>query len=95
MSRHHGAVSSRRWERVRRAVFDRDGYRCTACGAAGALECDHVRPLALGSDPYDQNNLQTLCRSCHIKKTSKENSREITPAERAWNELVAELTGAR
>ena len=93
MSRNHAYLNTCRWAAVRRAVFERDGYRCVMCGRAGRLECDHITPLEHnpGQDPYDMNGLQTLCRACHIEKTARENRRELTPAEDAWRELVAEL----
>ena len=93
MSRHHTHLHARRWAAVRRQVHARDRYRCRSCGRAGRLECDHVTPLQRepGQDPYDINGLQTLCRACHIEKTARENRRELTPAEAAWRELVAEL----
>ena len=86
MSRHHLKIHARRWARVRRAVFERDGFRCVKCGRAGRLECDHVTPLQAepGQDPYDMTNLQTLCRSCHIEKTRAENRRPLTVEEKAW-----------
>ena len=95
MSNHHIRLHGRRWAAARRSVFERDGYRCTACGRAGRLECDHIRSLERdpAQDPYDPNGLQTLCRSCHVAKTAAENRREPTPAEAAWRELVAELAG--
>ena len=93
MSRHHTHVNARRWAAVRRAVFERDGWRCVMCGKAGRLECDHVTPMQRepGQDVYDPNGLQTLCRSCHIEKTRAENRRELTPAEIQWRALVSEL----
>jgi len=33
---------------------------------------DHVRPLSDGGDHYDADNLQALCRSCHARKTCRE-----------------------
>ena len=93
MSRCHAALNARRWAAVRRVVFERDGWRCVMCGRAGRLECDHVDRDWRG-DPYDPTNLQTLCRTCHIAKTADENRRPPTPAESAWREYVAELTGA-
>ena len=94
MSRHHAHLNTRRWAAVRRAAFRRDGYRCTACGKAGRLECDHITPLQRGpgQDPFDPNGLQSLCRECHIEKTARGNRRPLTPAELAWRELVAELS---
>ena len=93
MSRHHTRLYAKRWVNVRRAAFERDGWRCTCCGRAGRLECDHVTPLERepGQDPYDVNGLQTLCRECHIDKTARENQRELTPGEAAWRELVQSM----
>ena len=42
-------------------------------------------------DPYDPNGVQTLCRSCHIAKTARENRRPLAPAELRWRVLVTEL----
>ena len=93
MSRSHLHLNTHRWAAVRRAVLERDGWRCVECGRAGRLECDHISPLQRepGQDPYDPNGLQSLCRRCHIEKTRQENRREPTPAESAWRELVAEM----
>ena len=91
MSRNHACLDPRQWAAVRRAVFERDGYRCRACGLPGRLECDHVQPLRRGGDPWDMDNLQSLCRGCHIAKTAAENKREPTPDEAAWRALVAEV----
>jgi 5-methylcytosine-specific restriction protein A len=55
---------------LRLGVFRRDGYRCQHCGHeahAADLEVDHVLPWSWGGDD-DQENLQTLCRSCNRKK---------------------------
>ncbi len=93
MSANHVQLHHIRWQVARRAVFARDGYRCTLCGRAGRLEADHIVPLDRepGQDPYDPDGLQTLCRTCHIQKTRRENRREPTPAEAEWKALVAEI----
>ena len=57
------------------------------------MEVDHIRPLRAGGKVYDPDNLQVLCRDCHIAKTAGENRRPLTPAELAWRELVAEMVG--
>lgn len=90
--RHAILVRTRRWQHVRRAVFERDGFRCCACGLPGKLECDHVAPLQRepGQDPWDINGLQTLCRACHLEKTRRENRRETTPGADRWRKLMAE-----
>ena len=64
--------AGRQWKVVRRAIFDRDNWRCRICGKAGVLNCDHIRPIAKGGDWYDPTNLRTLCRGCHIKITALE-----------------------
>ena len=35
-------------------------------------EIDHVRPISMGGEMYDYDNLQQLCHVCHTRKTSKE-----------------------
>ena len=91
MSRRHTHLNARRWAAVRRIVFERDGWRCVECGRAGRLEVDHVVPLKRGGDQLALDNLQALCRACHIEKTRRENRRPPTPAEAAWRRLVAEM----
>ena len=79
-----------RWAKVRRQVLDRDGWRCVKCGKAGRPEVDHVLPLHLGGDAWALDNLQTLCRACHIQKTRGENRREMSLDEAAWQQLMDE-----
>ena len=93
MSKFHTPLRRKRWAAVRRAVFERDGWRCVLCGRAGRLECDHVTPLDQGGEPWDPDNLQTLCRACHVAKSRAENRRPPTEAEAAWRVLVTEIIG--
>ena len=89
-SRLHRAINPRRWAAVRRAVFQRDGYRCRACGRAGRLECDHIRPLRKGGDPYALANCQALCRDCHKAKSARESTKPDPERER-WKALLLHL----
>ena len=84
----HKKLSSSRWSRIRRRVFDRDGWRCRACGKAGALEAHHVLPLHRGGDAFDLGNIETRCRSCHVEV----HRRKLSPEARAWADLLTELT---
>lgn len=61
-----------RWESVRRQAIIRARYRCQQCGRAGRLEVDHIKPAFEGGDEWDFDNLQVLCRACHIAKTRRE-----------------------
>ena len=40
-----------------------------------ATEVDHIQAIESEHDAlfYDENNLQGLCKSCHSRKTAKEN----------------------
>ena len=104
MSQNHVSINKAKWATVRQYIFNRDGYRCRACGKAGALECDHIKPLEdyPDQDYYAPGGLQTLCRGCHIEKTRRErlkreakrrkdNPPRTTPGELAWAALVAEM----
>ena len=80
----------RRWQAVRRAALKRDRWRCRACGKAGVLEVDHVVRIEDGGPEYDLDNLQALCRGCHVQKTSAE--RGVIPLPADWTALVEDLT---
>jgi 5-methylcytosine-specific restriction endonuclease McrA len=59
------------WQRLRRRVLERDGYRCRECGRM-ADQVDHIVPVRLGGAQFDMDNCQSLCASCHSKKTARE-----------------------
>ena len=70
------------WERVRRRVLRRDGYRCYVCGAEGASQVDHIIPVSRGGTD-DESNLASICNACHAAKTSREaNARNPKAAPR-------------
>lgn len=71
-----GIRASIRWQ-----VFERDDFRCVACGATaldGAiLHIDHILPRSKGGTDT-MENYQTLCQTCNIGKSnhSERNLRE-------------------
>ena len=94
MSREHKKINQVRWSRVRWAVLRRDKYLCQSCGRAGRLEVDHVTALHLdpSQDAFDLDGLQTLCRTCHLAKTAKENKRRrVGPVALRWQEFLGEI----
>ena len=93
-SKHFAALDRKRWQLLRLRVFERDNWRCRACGKAGRLECDHIVPLHKGGDPYDRENLQTLCVGCHVEKTRADTGHGPDPARDAWRELVLEIANS-
>lgn len=54
------------WQRVSRAVLDRDGRVCHYCGRP-ATTADHVIPKARGGTD-DPDNLVAACVSCNSAK---------------------------
>jgi 5-methylcytosine-specific restriction endonuclease McrA len=56
-----------RWRRLRKWKLA-DTTLCEQCSRV-AQEVDHIQPIRDGGDPYAIDNLQSLCKSCHSKKT--------------------------
>ena len=84
--------SAARWQRVRLAALERDGWRCRHCGrAAGRFEVDHIKPLAAGGAAYALDNLQSLCRPCHFKKSTLDRGGVPHVPDAAWERLKAEM----
>ena len=90
MSNHHKAMNQRRWLGVRKRTLDRVGWKCAECQHYGN-EVDHIVPIADGGAVWAEDNLQVLCRGCHIAKTAKQNQRTWTAEEQAWWSYVMEL----
>jgi 5-methylcytosine-specific restriction endonuclease McrA len=45
----------------------RDGHRCVNCGTTDSLSVHHERPVRQGGNPFDMDNLVTLCAHCHAE----------------------------
>ncbi|MDQ3874160.1 MAG: HNH endonuclease [Actinomycetota bacterium] len=59
-----GFRSRRKREKTRRLVLERDGWRCTRCGAANDL---HLHIAGGGRRADDPEAYVTLCRRCHLE----------------------------
>lgn len=55
---------------VKREVWQRDGGKCTRCGATEYLEFDHIIPFSRGGS-NGFKNIQLLCRRCNLAKGSE------------------------
>ena len=89
--RHSAKVTrSRRWKALRLQALRRDGWRCVECGARGGLEVDHIKPVRDAPEcAFDLANLQSLCPSCHARKTRLEiGLGRPDPAREAWKSLL-------
>jgi HNH endonuclease/Homing endonuclease associated repeat len=62
---------------LRFRVFQRDRFRCVACGRSPAtdlnvvLHADHITPVALGGKTVLEN-LQSLCEACNLGKGKRQ-----------------------
>lgn len=68
----HRIRCSSKYSDWRNAVFKRDNYTCTFCGARSEkgnrvrLEADHIKQFAFYPDlRFDIDNGRTLCKPCH------------------------------
>lgn len=63
---------SRQWKTVRKRVLSRDVW-CKTPGCTNlATDVDHVKALRDSDDPFDDANLQALCKRHHSQKTAAE-----------------------
>jgi 5-methylcytosine-specific restriction endonuclease McrA len=75
-------------------------FTCNKCGITleeikeqdpmasyGYLEVDHIVPIALGGDMWEDSNLQVLCRSCHKEKT-KQDMKKIVEQRKGYNDIT-------
>lgn len=80
----------------RKAVLERDGYKCRICGISRQylddkvpglgeylrLEIDHIVPITQGGTS-DESNLQCLCWRCNSLKGSKKTNKQVNSL-RKW-----------
>ena len=54
------------YESLRQEVLNRDGWRCQSCGTMSKLEVHH-REFRSHSGADSEENLITLCATCHAR----------------------------
>ena len=66
------------WRKLR-ASFITAHPICVECESKGlvvqATVVDHITSIRFGGSPTNEENLQSLCTSCHNSKSSKESKR--------------------
>ena len=55
---------------TRRAIHERDGYKCVYCGSTRQLTIDHLIPSSRGGD-NSWKNLVSCCSQCNTKKGNR------------------------
>lgn len=89
----HAIYRDPRWPALRIAAKRRDGWKCVMCGARGRLEVDHVMAIRDHGAAFDLANLQSLCGSCHARKTARETGiAPLTPERARWRDLLRTTT---
>lgn len=67
---------SAQWQKLRKMYLAANPL-CEECLAKGkteiAHEVDHKIPISDGGSPTDWDNLQSLSKTCHSRKTRREN----------------------
>lgn len=64
--------SGKNYTNWRKAVLERDNYKCVKCGAIDSLQTHHIKQLSKYPElATDINNGITLCYKCHKKEHSK------------------------
>ncbi len=79
-----------RWRALRLEALRRDGWACVQCGGRHRLEIDHIEAVRTAPErAFDLTNLQTLCASCHARKTRIECGRPVlSPERQQWRDLL-------
>ena len=67
--------NSKRWRALRNYYIQANALceQCKRDGYVKAAQCvDHIKPITLGGSMVDIKNLQSLCNTCHHKKSARE-----------------------
>lgn len=66
-------INDPKWKRIRKEIYKRDNWLCKVCHkhvTTGDIACHHKVPWRITKDDR-QENLVTLCKSCHLKEDIK------------------------
>nr|WP_243895924.1 HNH endonuclease [Paenibacillus sp. F411] len=56
--------------KIKKSVFERDGYRCRYCDSYKDLTADHIFPESRGGEA-SLENLVTACSECNSRKGAR------------------------
>lgn len=71
-------------------IKERDGYKCTECGATNHLHSHHIKSKATHPElKYDMNNGITLCYDCHINAHINDSVSKIMTNNKRYSRRVS------
>ena len=82
-----GIYSGIRWRALRLDVLRSAGWRCRRCSRFGD-EVHHIVRLADGGAAFDKDNLEPVCRLCHLDEHLHPDERRH---RREWRGLVRQV----
>ena len=60
--------SGKKYKEFRQKILERDKYKCVECGSHEKLQVHHIKSVHKYPElVMDENNVITLCASCHVK----------------------------
>lgn len=66
-----GFYKTRAWRRLRLLQLSHFPI-CNDCKTQAATMVDHIKPISQGGELMNQDNLQSMCESCHARKRQRE-----------------------
>jgi 5-methylcytosine-specific restriction protein A len=71
--------NSKKWRSLRNYYYSMNPL-CEECERAGYIiegrDVDHIIPMRFGGSQTSLSNLQTLCKTCHARKSGKESQQK-------------------
>ena len=80
--------SSKRWRALRQQALKRADDCCERCFSIGEIQVHHKVPVALGGAIWDLDNLEAVCRSCHLEAHRKIEAERLPDWQRRLYELI-------
>ena len=79
---------SQRWKAIRAQVLKRADECCEECFSIGEIQVHHKTPVSLGGEIFDLDNLEALCRSCHLERHRRIEQSKMPEWQRRLYDLI-------
>lgn len=71
-----GEYNTTKWRKLRAFILMNNPI-CIECNRSYATVVDHIKPVRLGGEFWEVENLQPMCKQCHNSKSGKESKVKI------------------